>query len=91
MELLGLSRTSYYRRVRGMTDYRAPPRELASSEHAKVWRVVALKRVEAGHRRIRVYAMARGKLLQEAAGSSRMSCYRVLKREGLIQPTRVRW
>ncbi len=89
MELLGLSRTSYYRRVRGMTDYRTHPRRLASSEHAEVLREVALKRVEAGHRRVRAYALAWGKLLQEAAGSSRMSCYRVLKREGLLQPTRV--
>jgi len=89
MELLGLSRTSYYRRVRGMTDYRTHPRKLASSEHAEVLREVALKRVEAGHRRVRAYAMAWGKLLPEAGGSSRMSCYRVLRREGLIQPRRI--
>jgi len=89
MELLGLSRTSYYRWVRGMTDYRAHPRKFPSSQHAEVLREVALKRVEAGHRRIRAYAMAWGKLLPEAVGSSRMSCYRILKREGLIQPTRI--
>jgi putative transposase len=89
MELMGLSRTSYYRRVRGMTDYSAHPRKLASIEHAEVLREVALKRVEAGHRRVRAYALAWGRLSLEAAGSSRMSCYRVLKREGLIQARRV--
>jgi putative transposase len=89
MELLGLSRTSYYRQVRGMTDYSAHPRKIVSTEHAEVLREVALKRVEAGHRRVRAYAMAWGKLSQETAGSSRMSCYRVLKRAGLIQPKRV--
>ncbi len=89
MKLLGLSRTSYYRQVRGMTDYSVRPRKVVSTEHAEVLREVALKRVEAGHRRVRAYAMAWGKLLADTAGSSRMSCYRVLKREGLIQPTRV--
>jgi transposase InsO family protein len=33
--------------------------------------------------------MAWGKLSQDAVGSSRMSCYRVLKGEGLIQPKRL--
>jgi putative transposase len=89
MELLGLSRTSYYRQVRGMTDYSAHPRRVVSTEHAEVLREVALKRVEAGHRRVRAYAMAWGKLSQDGPASSRMSCYRVLKREGLIQPKRV--
>jgi transposase InsO family protein len=72
-----------------MIDYSAHARKVLSAEHAEVLREVALKRVEAGHRRIRAYAMAWGKLLPETAGSSRMSCYRVLKREGLIQPTRI--
>jgi len=89
MKLLGLSRSSYYRQVRGMTDYSARPRKVVSTEHAEVLREVALKRVEAGHRRVRAYAMAWGKLSAETAGSSRMSCYRVLKREGLIQPQRI--
>lgn len=89
MELLGLSRTSYYRRVRGMIDYGAHGRKVFSAEHAEVLREVALRRVEAGHRRVRAYAMAWGKLLPETAGSSRMSCYRVLKRAGLIQPRRI--
>lgn len=89
MKLLGLSRTSYYRQVRGMTDYSVHARKVVSTEHVEVLREVALKRVEAGHRRVRAYAMAWGKLLQETAGSSRMSCYRVLKREGLIQPKRI--
>ena len=48
MKLLGLSRTSYYRQVRGMTDYSAHARKVVSTEHAEVLREVALKRVEAG-------------------------------------------
>jgi transposase InsO family protein len=89
MELLGLSRSSYYRQVRGMTDYSAHRRKVVSTEHAEVLREVALKRVEAGHRRVRAYAMAWGKLSQDSPASSRMSCYRVLKSEGLIQPKRI--
>ena len=89
MEILGLSRSSYYRQVRGMTDYSAHPREVVSIQHAEVLREVALKRVEAGHRRVRAYAMAWGKLSQDSPASSRMSCYRVLKSEGLIQPKRI--
>lgn len=72
-----------------MKDYRVRGRQRASSKHKEALREVAIKRVEAGHRRVRAYAVAWGKLSQEAAGSSRMSCYRVLKSEGLIQPKRV--
>src|ERR1044072_6431200 len=86
MKLLGLSRTSYYRRIRGMKDYRVRGRQAASAKHKEVLREVAIKRVEAGHRRVRAYALAWGKISVQAAGSSRMSCYRVLKSEGLIQP-----
>jgi putative transposase len=89
MKLLGLSRSSYYRQVRGMKDYQVRGRQRASSKHKEALREVAIKRVEAGHRRVRAYALAWGKLSQEAAGSSRMSCYRVLKSEGLIQPKRI--
>jgi transposase InsO family protein len=89
MELLGLSRSSYYRHVRGMRDYQIHARKVLSTQHAGVLREVALKRVEAGHRRVRAYAIAWEKLSADAAGSSRMSCYRVLKSEGLIQPKRV--
>ncbi len=89
IKLLGLSRTSYYRQVRGMADYRAYRRGAPSSLHIAVLREVALKRVEAGHRRVRAYALAWGKLSPQAPGSSRMSCYRVLKGEGLLQPKRV--
>ncbi len=89
MEILGLSRTSYYRRVRGMIDYQARRRGAPSTQHIDVLREVALKRVEAGHRRVRAYALAWGKLSQQAPGSSRMSCYRVLKGEGLLQSKRV--
>jgi transposase InsO family protein len=89
MNLLGLSRTSYYRQVRGMTDYQAHPRKAESPKNAEVLREVALKRVEAGHRRVRAYAMAWGKLSPDSPASSRMSCYRVLRREGLLQPKRI--
>ena len=89
MAVLGLSRSSYYRHVRGMIDYKCDGRKTESTQHAEVLREVALKRVEAGHRRVRAYAIAWGKLLQDRAASSRMSCYRVLKREGLIQPKRI--
>ena len=89
MKLLGLSRTSYYRQVRGVKDYRARGRQAASAKHKEVMREVALKRVESGHRRVRAYALAWGKITAGAAGSSRMSCYRMLKSEGLLQPKRI--
>ena len=89
MEILGLSRSSYYRQVRGMIDYRAHPRKSESMQHAEVLREVALKRVEAGHRRVRAYAMAWGKLSKDSPSSSRMSCYRLLKSAGLLQPKRI--
>lgn len=89
MEILGLSRSSYYRQVRGMIDYKGHARKTESTQHAEALREVALRRVEAGHRRVRAYAMAWGKLSQDSPASSRMSCYRVLKREGLIQPKRI--
>jgi len=89
MKLLGLSRSSYYRQVRGMKDYSARGRQAPSAQHQEVLREVALKRVEAGLRRVRAYALAWGRLTANAAGSSRMSCYRVLKSEGLLQPKRI--
>jgi ribosomal protein S13 len=89
MTLLGLSRISYYRQVRGMKDYQVRGRHTASAAHKDVLREVAIKRVEAGHRRVRAYALAWGKMTADAAGSSRMSSYRVLKSEGLIQPKRI--
>lgn len=89
MKLLGLSRSSYYRRVRGMKDYRARGRGAPSSQHREVLREVALRRVEAGHRRVRAYAVAWGHLAAGQSGSSRMSCYRPLKREGLLQSKRI--
>jgi hypothetical protein len=75
MKLLGLSRTSYYRQVRGMKEYTAQTRKVISTQHSEVLREVALKRVEAGHRRVRAYAVAWGKISVDAVGSSRMSCY----------------
>lgn len=89
MKLIGLSRTSYYRQVRGMKDYRKRAREIQSAKHTEVLREVAIKRAEAGHRRVRAYALAWGKITTDATGSSRMSCYRVLKSEGMIQPKRM--
>jgi hypothetical protein len=89
MKLLGLSRSSYYRQVRGMKDYPVRGRQAASAKHAEVLREVALMRMEAGHRRVRAYAMAWGKITADGAGISRMSCYRVLRSEGLIQPKRI--
>lgn len=89
IEILGLSRSTYYRQVRGMTDYQAHPRKAESTQHAEVLREVALKRVQAGHRRVRAYAIAWGKLLADSPASSRMSCYRVLKSQGLLQPQRI--
>ena len=61
MKLLGLSRSSYYRQVRGMRDYHVQGRQAASAKHKEVLREVAIKRVEAGHRRVRAYAMAWGR------------------------------
>jgi transposase InsO family protein len=88
MRLLGMSRSSYYRQVRGMTDYQPKSRQRASMEHRDVLKDVALRRPEAGHRKVRAYAVAWQHISAKQAGASRMSCYRVLKGEGLIQPGR---
>lgn len=88
MELLGLSRTCYYRRVRGVVDYRPRSRQSLSGQYGGILREVALKRPEAGHRRVRAYAMAWQQISPSAPGASRMSCYRELKTQGLIQPGR---
>ena len=58
MKLSGLSRSSYYRQVRGMKDYRERGRQVPSTQQREVLREVALKEVEAGHRRVRAYALA---------------------------------
>jgi len=88
VRLLGMSRSSYYRQVRGMTDYQPKPRERVSIQHREALRQVALKRPEAGHRKVRAYAVAWQHITAQQPGTSRMSCYRVLKNEGLIQPGR---
>jgi transposase InsO family protein len=88
MRLLGMSRSSYYRKVRGMTDYQPQRRQRISIKHREALRQVALKRPEAGHRKVRAYALAWQHISAKQAGTSRMSCYRVLKSEGLIQPGR---
>lgn len=43
MQLLGMSRSSYYRQVRGMVDYTPRPRLRVSVQHQDVLRDVALK------------------------------------------------
>jgi transposase InsO family protein len=88
VNLLGMSRTSYYRQVRGMVDYTPHPRESVLARHRDVLQEVALKRPEAGHRKVRAYAVAWQRISANTVGTSRMSCYRVLKADGLIQPGR---
>src|SRR5262245_50338174 len=88
MRLLGMSRSSYYRQIRGMADYQPKPRQRVSFRHREALKQVALKRPEAGHRKVRAYAVAWQQISPKQAGTSRMSCYRVLKSECLIQPGR---
>jgi putative transposase len=88
MELSGQSRTSYYRHVRSMMDYMSRPRAAVSVLHDDLLRAVALRRPEAGHRRVRAYAIAWGELTPKTPGGSRMSCYRRLKANGLLQSGR---
>jgi transposase InsO family protein len=88
MRLLGMSRSSYYRQIRGMTDYQPKPRQRVSIQHRDTLKEVALERPEAGHRKVRAYAVAWQQISPEQPGTSRMSCYRVLKSEGLILPGR---
>ena len=71
-----------------MVDYQPHGRAKPSLKHQALLREVALQRPEAGHRKVRAYAVAWQKMGAALAGSSRMSCYRVLKAEGLIQPGR---
>jgi hypothetical protein len=70
-----------------MKDYRGRGRQALSAQHREALREVALKRVEAGHRRVRAYAVAWGKISAGSAGSSRMSCYRVLKSIACCRPS----
>jgi transposase InsO family protein len=88
IRLLGMSRTSYYRHVRGMVDYQRHGRVKASLQHQDALCEIALRRPEAGHRKVRAYALAWQKINAAHVGTSRMSCYRVLKDQGLIQPGR---
>ena len=60
MRLLGMSRSSYYREVRGMTDYQPKPRQRLSIHHRDALKQVALRRPEAGHRKVRAYAVGPG-------------------------------
>ena len=88
LRLLNMSRTSYYRQIRGMADYRHKGRARPSMAHRDALQDVALIRPEAGHRKVRAYAVAWQRIMANQAGTSRMSCYRVLKSAGLIQPGR---
>ena len=83
-----MSRTSYYRRVRGLVDYTRRGRSQASAQYRQTLQEVALRRPEAGHRKVRQYALAWRRMPAATFGTSRMSCYRSLKAEGLIQPGR---
>jgi len=84
-KILGVSRTSYYRHVRGMVDYERHSKESASAGYREKLRGVALRRPEAGHRKVQAYALAWQEIPVGAPGTSRMSCYRQLKAQGLIQ------
>ena len=87
MTLSEMPRTSYYRHVRGMTDYTRRPRNSVAAEHRDTLREVALKRPEAGHRKVCAYAVAWQQFTRGEPGTTRMSCYRVLKAD-VIQPGR---
>ena len=58
VELLGMARTSYYRHMRGMTDYTPRARSSVAAQHRDTLREVALRRPAAGHRNVREYAVA---------------------------------
>jgi transposase InsO family protein len=68
-----------------MVDYRRRVRESVSDRYRETLRGVALRRPEAGHRKVRAYALAWQEIAPGASGSSRMSCYRQLKAQGLLQ------
>ena len=68
-----------------MVDYSGQPRESMSAQYRETLRGVALRRPEAGHRKVQAYALAWQEMPSGAPGTSRMSCYRQLKAQGLIQ------
>jgi len=71
-----------------MKDYRQRPRDVPSAKHIEVLREVAINE----SKRVIVACAPTpglGKDTHAATGSSRMSCYRLLKSEGLIQPKRI--
>lgn len=84
---LGVSDGSYCRHVRGMIDYKSHGRKTAST--SRVLREVALKRVEAGHRRVRAYAIAWGTLARRGRQQSD-ELLPGLKTRG-INPTQAHW
>ena len=63
-------------------------RAAVAMQHRDTLRDVALKRPEAGHRKVREYAVPWQQLTRGEPGTNRMSCYRVLKADGLNQPGR---
>lgn len=88
MKLLGLSRSSYYRQA---GDERLS-RSRAPSTIGSTSRGVAGSGAQAsGSRPSSGSGLCRseGKLAVSETGSSRMSCYRLLKSEGLLQPKRI--
>ena len=86
MAVLGLSRGSYCRHVRGMIDYKSPGRKTASTQ--QVLREVVLKRVEAGYRRVRAYPIAWGTLARRGRQQSD-ELLPGLKTRRIIQPKRI--
>jgi putative transposase len=69
-----------------MKDYQARGRPRPSQSFGAVLTQVAEKRPEAGHRKVRAYALAWKQMPEQARGTSRMSCYRMLKANGWLQP-----
>jgi hypothetical protein len=90
MEILGLSRSSYYRQVRGMTDYKAHARKTESMQHAEVLREVALKRGGSGTPAGESLCDGVGEALP---GQSRQQSNELLPsaKEGGIDPTQAYW
>jgi len=52
----------------------AHSRAVASNQHREMLREVAFERLEAGHRRVRAYALRVGKDNKKPAGSRPMTC-----------------
>ena len=89
MQLLGLSWNRFYRQVHRIKDYGKRSRESQSAKHTEALHEVAFRPVEVGIVKCAPTPCCGVKKTWEASGRSRMSCYQVLKSEGLIQPKRI--